>query len=254
MSDLFIDVGNSRIKFALLDQSGYEYLGAYAQTQLEEDRHLRECLEGLEVTPDRIYICSVGSSSFEHRLRESITVLWSVLPVFMATQSHFGALKNGYSDPYQLGVDRWMAMIGARNLVSGPFVVIDAGTAITIDAVNVDNHLGGLIVPGLQTLRHALVSQTAKLSEQCDGLLNEPPPSLLARDTQLAVCGGTLYMAAAFLNTLLVDLYSEMGNHFEIVVTGGDSKALSSLMSMECIRVEDLVLKGMVEVCDTIKK
>ena len=162
MSDLFIDVGNSRIKFALLEHNHYEYLGPYVQAELSDEDALLDCLENLQVIPSRIYICSVGATAFEHRLREAIMRLWSILPVFMVTQSSFGALQNGYEDPYQLGVDRWMAMVGASVMIQSPFVVIDAGTAITVDAVNAGEHLGGLIVPGLQTLRHCLVSKTAK--------------------------------------------------------------------------------------------
>lgn len=257
MIDLFIDVGNSRIKLALLDGDNYEYLGAFPVDKLVSTENSSHFFSQLDCQPDHIYISSVAEAGIEMKLRDLIAELWQLLPVFMSAQSACCDIHNGYSQAHQLGVDRWMAMMGAREQTSGSFIVIDAGTAITVDAVIDGEHKGGLIVPGIQTMRTSLLQEAANLNPDCHALIDstQDKKSLgpLASDTQSAICGGTLYKAAAFVNNVIVDIQSQYINHLDIYLTGGDGALISSLLNIPNEYIEDLVLLGMINIKENIK-
>lgn len=260
MIDLLIDIGNSRIKLAIDDADGYEYLGAFTTNKITSDEASSQFLNQLDFTPSNVYVSSVASASIEMEVRTAIADKWGLLPVFMSTQRACCGVKNGYSEPLQLGVDRWLAMLGARSLTKNSFIVIDAGTAMTVDSVDNGKHQGGLIVPGLTTMREGLVKNAAQLREDCQSIrLPETKPvegvsSLLATDTQSAICGGTLYMASAFVNNLLFDLQQKKSHPYKIYFTGGDGLLLSSLFSGQSQYIEDLVLLGIINVKESLKK
>lgn len=258
MIDLLIDIGNTRIKLAVYDDSNYEYLGAFAADKLASNESACKFLNKLDFTPSNIYISSVASPEVELEVRTAIANKWGLLPIFMSTQAECCDLVNGYSKPSQLGVDRWLAMVGARSLTKAPFVVIDAGTAITVDSVDQGKHQGGFIVPGLKSMRETLTANAVNLNEDCQNILmdtayKDRPAGFMAIDTQAAICGGTLYMASAFVNTLIADLQNASPN-YKIYFSGGDGQLLSSLFSGKSEYVEDLVLLGIINVKESIKK
>jgi len=258
MIDLLIDIGNSRIKLALVEDNEYEYLGAFSVENLLSEVVAQTFLEQLDFTPQHIFIASVSTESIEMEVRNAIAVKWGLLPIFMSTQQECCDVKNGYEKPFQLGVDRWLALLGARSLTKGDFIVVDAGTAITVDHVYQGSHQGGFIVPGLTTLRKSLTSSTANLSSDCSGMTSESkvsrPAKFMATDTQSAICGGTLYMASAFVNSLLSDLIIQSQHQPNIYFTGGDGNLLSSLLNVKSEYIEDLVLLGIINVKENIKK
>lgn len=258
MIDLFIDMGNSRIKLAILEDDAYEYIGAYPYKSILNDGGLVEVLSTVDIVPDQVYVSSVSCNAAEHQLREAVLSLWSIFPIFLNTQINCCGLENGYDDPLKLGVDRWMALVGSHTITRKPYIVIDAGTAITLDAVHDNRHVGGFIVPGVTTMRQSLIDNTAKLSIDCNGMesvdRDETVTNILPRNTQSAICAGTLYMAASFVDSVIFDLQHEFGCLFKVYVTGGDGKQLARLINADCEYIEDLVLLGMVNVIESVKK
>jgi len=257
MIDLFIDVGNSRIKLAVLEKDNYEFLGAFSNEQFISSSSTTDFFGELDFKPDHVYISSVVDASTNMLLSDLIAETWQLLPIFMSTQAECCGVTNGYSQPHQLGVDRWMAMIGAAGQTSGNFIVVDAGTAITVDSVIDGQHLGGLIVPGISTMRSSLMHETAHLDASCqmqsDVSTDDNKVNKLPTDTQSAICGGTLYMAAAFVNTIIEDIQRQHIHHFDTYLTGGDGKLLSQLINVENDYIEDLVLQGMINIKENIK-
>lgn len=259
MTEIFIDVGNSRIKFALADEQGFDYLGAFSLDAYHSVEALEALLHELDLSPDKIFVASVASAQFEHDLREAISSVWRDYPVFLTTQISCCGLQNGYDDPLQLGVDRWMVMLGARTLTQKDFIVIDAGTAITVDAVSDDKHLGGFILPGLSKMRESLTKGTAKLKFDCShaeerASEEEASNTFFATNTQDAVCGGTLYMAASALSHLLLDSQVALNGSAKVYMTGGDATLLRHIMDDKIEVVSDLVLRGMRAVTENLKK
>jgi len=258
MINLLIDIGNSRIKLALTDNNDYEYLGAFSIQKVHTANAAEQFLSQLDFIPEDIYISSVADPALDMELRTAIATKWNILPVFMSTQSECCGVANGYEKTFTLGVDRWLALMGAQAHSQSSFIVIDAGTAITVDYVSDNQHKGGVIVPGLSTLRHSLTDSTANLEADCAPLhhlfQSDGPADLLATNTQSAICGGTLYMAAAFINQIINDIQNSGEQPAEIIFTGGDGELLSSLTNVHSEYVEDLVLQGIINVKESIKK
>lgn len=96
-----------------------------------------------------------------------------------------GGLINGYADANRLGVDRWLALLAARQVAPGDLVVVDAGTAITLDLVRADGkHLGGYILPGVTRQAQSLWGGTGRVQVEAQVL---KPRLVPGQDTQACV-------------------------------------------------------------------
>ncbi len=256
MNKLFLDVGNTRVKMALANKRGYELLPAVALTEFLTEDGFGASLSGKKV--DAVYITSVTSHENLEILKLRIQKAYQLFPVILSAQPEACGLVSGYDSFYQLGDDRWMAMQGAVALYQEPVIVISAGTAMTLDAVKDGKHLGGFIVPGLDSLRNSLANDTAALSKvdlpKCDSMEDvEAMAGGLARRTDMAILGGTLYMTVAYLNAIISDLNCQMAVMFKVVFTGGNAQLLSSLIEAESEVISDLVLQGMMNIEKSVK-
>ncbi|MCF6298996.1 MAG: type III pantothenate kinase [Thiomicrorhabdus sp.] len=256
MNKLFLDVGNSRVKIALVSKSGYEVLPAVELSEFLTDEGFDLSLKGKKI--EAVYIASVASHDYLERIKSVIQERCQIFPVVLTAQKNSCGLTSGYTDFHKLGDDRWMAMQGAIGFYKEPLIVISAGTAMTIDAVMDGQHLGGFIVPGLKSLRSSLAMDTAALSlidedSQLDAS-NSAQKGCLATNTEAAILGGTLYMTVAYINALVSDLNTQMKTEFKVILTGGNAKQLRPLINAECELIPDLVLQGMVNIEESVKK
>lgn len=260
MKKVFLDIGNSRIKWAIVDNSDYQFCGGVLLTDFLADPE-KHFFANLNSPIDQVYYACVSNAKNLDSIKNIIQSKWQLFPIELCSQQSCCGLESGYDDFHLLGSDRWMAMQGALSLVSAndtsPFIVIDFGTAVTVDAVRDGKHLGGFIVPGLTSLRSALAKDTADLN-----LFLEPNQSddefdahstLLATNTESAILGGTLYMSAAFINQIIMDLNAQLKTEFKVFLTGGDAKTFVNLIDANAILEEDLVLKGMVRIVNSVK-
>ena len=160
---------------------------------------------------------------------------------------------NAYVEPQRLGSDRWAALIGAHAAVSGPLCVVDCGSAVTLDALDVKGqHLGGLIIPGLDMMRGALINNTSGIHEQALAR-GEGEVSVLARDTQGAVTGGVLYTLIAVIDRVTADLAADLQSPLTRVITGGDAERLLPLLAGPYRHEPELVLQGLAIVAESGK-
>ncbi|MEY4123988.1 MAG: Type pantothenate kinase [Pseudomonadota bacterium] len=154
MTFLAIDVGNTRLKWALYDRP---------HTQANVLAQGAEFLENIETLADGPWVtlaapqymlgCVVAGDAVKRRVQEQME-LWDVSPQWVVSSNAEAGISNGYDHPTRLGSDRWVAMVGARHrmLAQGlekPLVVVMVGTAVTVEAL--DQHgkfLGGFILPG----------------------------------------------------------------------------------------------------------
>jgi type III pantothenate kinase len=118
---------------------------------------------------------------------------------------------------------------------------VDCGTAITVDVLNQHGqHLGGLISPGLQTMKHSLFKGTEDLSH-----VDQQYPVGLANFTESAIYSGTLFAAIGLIEKVATDLC----NYQTIVLTGGDAELLAQQLEFEVIVEPYFILKGLSLYC-----
>ena len=236
---LLLDMGNTRIKWARL--AAGKLGGQGAATHVDEDiNHAFErVFDG--AAPKRVLASNVAGPILAKLLVELCEKRFGVKPEFLVPAAKACGIVNGYTDPQRLGADRWAAVIGAFHAGGGPVCVIDAGTAITVDAVDKQGrHLGGLIAPGPQTMRRALAGATAALRDLGEGEL-----ALLCKDTRSAVTSGGWYAAAGFIERIAALLKRELGPELKFLLTGGDAERLKELVNTPLTLAPDLVLQGL---------
>jgi type III pantothenate kinase len=157
---LQLDVGNSSAKWRLMRSGSLIIRGNYRSGDAGALAALLDCSERL----DEIWISSVASSAAERELAGLLTGRWGIEPWFARTQAVTGKLHNSYADPGRMGVDRWLAMLGACGRSPGRVCVIDAGSALTIDMVSAEGrHEGGYIIPGPALMERALLLDTDRV-------------------------------------------------------------------------------------------
>jgi type III pantothenate kinase len=241
---LLLDIGNTHIKWARLE--GGKLGSQQAHVHLEEDIGpvLERVFDG--PAPERIFASNVAGPLMAAALRELCEERYGKRPEFLIPGPATAGVKNGYKDPARLGADRWAAVIGAYHRHGGPACVIDAGTAITVDAVDAKGqHLGGLIAPGPQTMRRALAGATASLKDDGEGEF-----ALLCRDTRSAIGSGGWHTAAGFLERMHGLISKELGPKTRFLLTGGDAERLGDLVPDRYTLAPDIVLQGLAVVME----
>jgi type III pantothenate kinase len=167
-------------------------------------------------------------------------------PEFVASQRRAAGVTTAYLEPWRLGVDRFIAAIGARHLAPGkPVCVISVGTAITIDLVDAGGqHRGGAIVPGPALMVASLLNHTSGIRRRARGGASGVR-SLFARTTRTAIGQGSMYAAAAVIDRAIEEARNELGRRAVVLLTGGGSAAVKPLVNAVCTTVPDLVLRGL---------
>ncbi|MDQ3792375.1 MAG: type III pantothenate kinase [Actinomycetota bacterium] len=153
-------------------------------------------------------------------------------------------LKNRYDDPGAVGADRIVNAVAAGKHYGFPAIIVDIGTATTVEAVDGEGcYLGGAILTGLDVALDALVSRTAKLPSVD---LEEEPPRVIATNTSDSIRSGFLYGYAGALDALVRRSREELGEEdVRVVATGGPARVIVR----HCREIEafdpDLTLKGL---------
>ena len=181
--NLLVDIGNARIKWGLQDGNSW----TDGEAQLHKGRAFKDIARPIWkdlVQPERVIVSNVAGREYEKSVQTWVKRRWKVVPEFLRSQGSLCGVTNAYQVPERLGADRWANLIAAHAYYPGPAVIIDCGTAITIDALDAaGKHLGGLIVPGMDLMSAALVGNAAGIE------LNEPGSqsvSLLGSSTESA--------------------------------------------------------------------
>lgn len=244
---LLLDAGNSRLKWAMLRNSVFEHGGAFALAKSSVGELASAAWSDLE-RPDCVMVANVAGEPFRRAFNSWAKRRWKLIPAYVQATAEAFSVRNAYREPERLGVDRWLALLGARELFEGALCVIDCGTALTIDVLAQDNrHLGGLIVPGLSLMQEALAQRAEGIRQQIAETSREQV-TLLGTDTGSAVAGGTLYAEVAVIDRVIMDLGSELGQPLRCVLTGGDAARLAPLLGIRSELEPELVLRGLARI------
>lgn len=230
---LQVDIGNTRIKWrARLEgvtlASGSAGHGDYAW------------LKSIAM-PECVWAGSVVPSESE-RLRQALAEGGGPAPQFACAEVAHGELVSGYSKPLSLGVDRWLALLGARQLSREPTLVVDAGTAMTVDLLTASGqHLGGYIGPGFSLMQTALARQSAALSVAVAANVPRREPG---RSSAKAIESALLAMGCGLLESAYQSL-AETERSVDILFTGGDGDFWREAFARGGCYQPDLVFIGL---------
>jgi type III pantothenate kinase len=235
---LAVDAGNSRVKWALYDGRTFVREGWVAHADIGT---LAEAWARLPV-PSSIVVANVAGDTVRAGL-ERLFVRWQTgIQWISATRTQCG-ITSRYDDPAQLGADRWASLIGARQLVSGACLVVNVGTAMTVDALTAQGEfLGGIIVPGFDLMHEALAANTACLSAERGKFAPFPlaTADAITSGAIQALCGAVERMRLAML---------EAGQGEPTLVFGGGAGGIVAQRLGRPVRVvERLVLEGLVRI------
>jgi type III pantothenate kinase len=244
---LVIDVGNTRLKWAWLSSTGLSDQQAVVHRGSRPESWSTVLFTSPQ-RPERVLISNVAGEKMGRMLSKLTKKSFGVKAEFVTAEAQFQDLSNGYLDPRLLGVDRWLAVIGAWTAARTALCVVDAGTAVKVDSVDANGqHLGGLIVPGIHMMRETLLKQTSDIARAAE----QSTPSLagvLANNTIGAVSRGAVF-ALAGMTDLVADFISQhVGAKPKLFITGGDAGLITGAMRLQGEIVPDLVLRGLAAV------
>jgi type III pantothenate kinase len=238
---LQLDVGNSSVKWRLVRRGQISHRGSYQRGDESEQGVLLRCTDTL----DHIWIASVAAPATETDLAALLQEQWGVPPWFARTQACTGSLRNSYDDPARMGVDRWLAMLGAREREKGKLCVIDAGSALTIDIISAaGQHEGGYIIPGAALMERALLLDTDRVRFVEEVGYDLAPGT----STAAAVRHGIMLAQAGAVSLAIEKAGSEP---MVLLYCGGAGETLMKLVDRGGQWLPDLVFEGLEAMAST---
>ena len=144
--------------------------------------------------------------------------------------------------PSQVGADRIVAAVAALGEYTAPLVLIDMGTATTIEVIEPENlYMGGVIYPGVMVSLDSLTSRAAQLP----GINLDKPKNVIGKNTVDCMRSGIMYGTAAMLDGVIDRIAQELGHKSTIIATGGLAPFITPLCKHEIILEKELLLKGL---------
>ena len=246
MTVLLVDVGNSRVKWAHCERGvpGAQQAAEHAAWTVDDWR--AALFAGAPV--ERVVAASVAGGASLAALDAAARIATGCGVERVTTQREAAGVVNGYADPGLLGVDRWLAVIGAWQAVRGACVVADIGTAATVDVVARDGrHCGGYIVPGPRLMVASLLHGTSDLASFH---ATSPPGAgpTFADNTRDAIERGCRIALAAWVDRCVADAGRLLGTVPQLLLTGGALPEVRPYLEARGETVPDLVLRGLAAV------
>ncbi|MBP0947954.1 pantothenate kinase [Pseudomonas alliivorans] len=244
---LELDCGNSFIKWRVIGRSDAVVL---AGGVVDSDGALLDSLQRLpDLTLSHCRLVSVRNAAETDALVSVLSSVFGVRPVCALPARELAGVVNGYEEFERLGLDRWLAFVGAYHGVQKACLVIDLGTAVTSDFVASDGgHLGGFICPGMPLMRDQLRTHTRRIRYD-DATARRALTDLVpGRSTAEAVERGCSLMIRGFALTQLEIARAYWGGEFAVFVTGGDASLIADVLPGARI-VPDLVFVGLALAC-----
>lgn len=227
-----IDSGNTRIKWGVHEAGRWLAQGALRHTEVAD---LAGRLSHWQ--PKSVLLANVAGPEAGAGIHQALCA-WTPLISEVRAGAAYDDVRNGYENPERLGVDRWCALIGARGLTAKPCLVVMAGTATTIDTLDVTGRfLGGLILPGVDLMRRALARDTAALP------LAQGQHTGYPRNTDDAIVSGCIEAQAGAIERAYGRIVNQPGA--SCLLSGGAAQMLAPYLCIPYRLVDNLVLEGL---------
>ncbi len=270
---VLIDIGNQRLKWATSDQIDASIRVAIA-SQVAPDEMRLDKIMGDQIintdstaqfdqlamqfkklpVPESVWVSCVSAEAIKKRIVEVCQTIWQLSPTCICAQADAVGVENGYDNPATLGVDRWAADVGARYIIGHTargesLVVIDAGTAVTIDYISREGRLlGGIIFPGVATMIKSLNLATSQIKEMTPLTPlkdTRKQIQLMNTNTQSALENGVMLAVVAGIDQAIDQYLHTTDGELKIIITGGDAECIASLSIHDIKHEENLVLIGL---------
>ena len=245
MRALLLDVGNTRLKWGVADDGEIHRTGSISQQKIRA-LGVGALTTRLPRNIDAAMASNVAGVTIATRLTGLIGAQCGCDLHFARTERQAHGVTNSYRQIRRMGVDRWVAMIGAWSELRKSCVVVDAGTALTIDAIDGSGqHLGGQILPGMAMMAGALSKGTSDIpatrSQKVEGFLGM---GMFGKNTAAAVAGGALNAVTGAIERAIRTLRSNAYRP-KVVLTGGDASRILSALDETPVHRPNLVLQGL---------
>jgi type III pantothenate kinase len=235
---LLIDLGNTRLKWAAVSPDATSTRGAFAHEGARvADALTREwaALPGLQ----GVFVASVAHAALDEEIDALVRSRFGIGAEFLRSPAFALGIRNAYGEPHRLGIDRFLGLATLHATQPRAQVLVGVGTAMTLDALDVDGvHLGGWIVPSPALMRDAVLARTARVGV-ADGVLVD-----FADNTADALHSGSLYAASGAVERFCANAARRLMTWPAVVLTGGGADEIAPLMP-GAERQTDLVLRGL---------
>lgn len=235
MSDWLFDLGNTRLKLAALERDGVGPVSAFAHDGAGFDP---AWVGALPKDIDVAWIASVGPAALRASLLQAL-VPRAVRVVEVRVEREMAGVRIAYAEPARLGVDRALALVGARARAPGWALVVGVGTALTIDLLDAaGHHHGGAIAPSPTLMREALHARAPQLP--VDG----GTAAAFATDTVDALAGGCLGAALGLIERSCREAAALAGRPPTVLLHGGGAAELLARVD-GAVHAPSLVMDGL---------
>jgi type III pantothenate kinase len=250
MKTLLMDVGNTRIKWGVLEAGEIRRTGHIAQERVR-DRGLQALTTRIPRGVDNVFVSNVAGNTFGTRLSGVVGMHCDCDVRFAHAERSGWGVTNAYRQPRRMGVDRWVALVGAWGELHSPCLVVDAGTAVTLDAIDQDGrHLGGQIIAGVELMMRALSTATSDIPavRPASGK-RDAGSGMFAKSTAEAVREGARNAVAGAIDRAFRTLQSGAYDPV-LVLTGGDASRILNALCETPLHRPHLVLQGLATMLD----
>lgn len=244
---LAIDIGNTNIVIGCMKDDEIVFKARIAtERQRTSDQYgveIKNMIEAFGVNLKEIDDCIISSvvPPVFNSVRTGVLKIIGKQPMVVSPGLKTG-LNIHVDVPSQVGSDRIVIAVAALAEYEAPLILMDLGTATTIEVVEPDNvYLGGVIFPGVMVSLDALTSRAAQLP----GISLDKPKAVIGKNTIDCMRSGMMYGTAAMIDGIIERIEEELGHKTTIVATGGLARFITPLCKREIILERDLLLKGL---------
>jgi len=237
---ILIDCGNSTLKAQYWEANRLQasYIGAYKRRW---PLHLKHWMQDLSAT--HCYLASVLDAERQTELDNCLAQRFGSDVTRFRSEARSLGVVNGYHEPERLGVDRWLALIAAADLVAGDCMVIDAGSAITLDLLRGNGqHLGGAILPGFNTSLDRFKQIFSHIDFSDTQIADKTTPGC---STETAIQLDYSQDSSDQLPDLVTRWIQLLEQNADILLSGGDACRVQRALAQPSRIVPDLVFLGM---------
>jgi len=248
---LAIDIGNTNIAFGVFRGKGLIGKLNLPTVLLLKGRGFGRRLKR-DISSYNIQSIVIGSvvPAAQKPLMRVLRRMYKVRPLVLGKDIKV-PIKNLYKRPGQVGQDRLINAYAAAAFYGAPLIIVDFGTAVTLDIISKNGaYLGGIIAPGIRLAIDALSEKTALLPKI---RLDKRPP-LIGKTTSMSIASGILHGYAAMCDGLIAGIRKKRGVPFKVVATGGNARLVAGCSSAIRIIEENLTLKGINLIFRRMKK